>query len=104
MARVPQYFNFGSLGERLDPDLSRLLSIMYSTLARAINGVTDPNEGVNFNSPQVYSDGSTPSASAQINENFQVGDIWIDTSASPDKVYFLTARSDADTVTWTAVN
>lgn len=104
MPRVPQYFNFGELGVNIDPELTRVISIMYTTLARGINGVVDPNENFYFNTPQVYTTGAPPSANAQINRNFQIGDIWIDSSAGPNQVYFLTARTTDTAVTWTAVN
>lgn len=104
MARVPQYYNFGDVGKDISPDMLRMLSIMYTTLARGINGVTDPSENFTFNMAQVYTTGAAPAASAQINREFQIGDIWIDTSATPDQVHFLTQRTSDIAVTWTAVN
>ncbi len=71
MARVPNYFNFGNIAKETSPELVRALSLMYTTLARAINGVNDPNENFTLNAPQVYTTGSAPAASAQINQNFQ---------------------------------
>lgn len=108
MARIPETFNFGDVQDIAQ--LKRLLNDMYSQLALAINGVVkEPAPGAvtapqSLKVPTVFVTDAAPTSPAQINSTFEQGDIWIDRSASPDKVYFLTARSDATTVTWTAVN
>lgn len=108
MARIPETFNFGEVNDF--DTMKRLLQNMYSKLALAINGVVkEPAPGASTSPeslkvPTVYVTDSAPPSNGQINRTFEQGDIWIDRSASPDKVYFLTARTNATTVTWTAVN
>lgn len=91
MLRIAESFNFG---RDLPEELKKLytqLDRMYSTLARGINVKT-----------RTYTSTSAPSASAQINKEFDIGDSWIKTDTN--KVYILTSRTSDIDVTWSLMN
>lgn len=109
MARLPATFNFGQ--NIFTAEQMLLLSKMYTAIITVINGQQYRNPNASASTPpsylkfcQVYVTDTAPTATAEINRLFEEGDEWVDRSVTPDKVYKLTARTDADTVTWTALN
>lgn len=107
MARIPETYNFGQVNDF--STMTRLLQTMYTRIAMAINGVNQyPTNALanpfHYKVPSIYVKNAAPVASAEVNSLFELGDQWIDTSSSPHQIYYLTARTDRDTVTWTVVN
>ena len=91
MSRLPRSFNWGDTLYNKNPELYEQLNKMYRLLLTAIN----------TKAGRVYSFQTSPNASSHINENYTIGDIWINTSA--DSAWIMTSRTDLQNVTWTAI-
>jgi len=90
-SNLPLYKNFGSQVRNENPDLSRQLEEMYTSFALAIQTMVKKD---------VVS-GANPSASAQRNTYFSIGDITVRTDT--DTSWIMTSRTTPEAVTWTLI-
>lgn len=90
MTRLNNRFNWGQQLGKDNPVLYRQLNDVYSNIAENSNGKT--------NKTQMTSD---PSASADINANFDIGDIWVRTDTNT--AWIMTSRTSSTAVTWTQI-
>lgn len=90
MTRLNTRYNWGETLSDDNPDLFRQLSDVYGDIAQVSNGKT--NKAIMTSDPQANSD---------VNKNYDIGDIWVNTSS--DTAWILTSRSTAEIVTWTQI-
>jgi hypothetical protein len=91
MPTLPRIFNWGNKIKSMDNDLYNQLSKSYTDTADVLNTKV---------SKRVILD-QDPPASAQINKNYDIGDVWVRTDA--DKAWMMTSRTSDIAVTWTLI-
>ena len=84
-------FNLGSPPIASLAPLYRQLNEIFTRLALNIN-----------EKPKMHVASAAPTSPADINAEFETGDLW--TATSTNKLYCLTSRTDDTTVTWSILN
>lgn len=90
MSRLPTRYNFGSEVRNLNNQLYNQLVDMFGKTSDAVNGKVNK-----------YATDSSPPASDQINQEFDIGDIWVRTDTNT--AWIMTSRTTAKDVTWTQI-
>lgn len=85
-------FNFGNSCDD-NSDLGRQLNQIYSTLAQAINLRVSKNV--------TTSDPPDPVTPLDANLNYEIGDLWVNTSSNT--AWIMTSRTTGLLVTWTQI-
>jgi len=93
MVTLATNFNWGRSLENQNPLLTRQLSEAYEKTARIVNTKTSKYL-TNTDPPNA----ATPD---QVNKNFELGDIWINTSSN--NAWIMTSRTTDLLVTWTKI-
>ena len=91
MPSLPRIFNWGRKIQEMDSDLYNQLSKSYTDIVDVLNTKC---------SKRIIS-GQSPSASDQINRNYDIGDIWVRTDINT--AWIMTGRTSDIAVTWTQI-
>jgi len=91
MTRIAVRYNWGSKLSAENPELYRQLNDVYTTISNSSNSKVS----------RYVSDDQDPSASADINKNFDIGDIWI--RKDTNSAWIMTNRTSDIDVTWTLI-
>ena len=89
--KLPLYKNFGAEIKEISPTLANQLSQMYSDIANSLSQAIKKNIVV----------GADPSASAQVNSFFSIGDITVRTDT--DTAWIMTSRTTPNDVVWSQI-
>lgn len=90
MPTLSQRFNWGSEIRNINQVLYNQLNDSYTNIARIMN--TKASKNVTTTNPE---------ADAQVNMNYDIGDLWINQSAN--SAYIMTSRTSSTAVTWTLI-
>lgn len=90
MPTLATKFNWGAEIMNVNQVLYNQLNDSYSSIARITNLKSTKT-----------SQTTNPPSDSQINANYDIGDIWVNTSTNAG--YLLTSRTSANAVTWTLI-
>lgn len=90
-ATTYEYFNLGNPPSQELAPLYRQLNTILTRLSLNIN-----------EKPKMHVTSAAPASPADINAQFEIGDLW--TATSTNKLYCLTSRTDDTNVTWSILN
>jgi hypothetical protein len=96
MTRLNQEYNWGSSQRNANPELTRQLGSMFTSVALAVNErvvqyVTDGEDKPHVN----------PVGSSQFNKIFDISSIYVRTDTNT--AWIMTSRTDDENVTWTQI-
>lgn len=91
MTRLAVRYNWGSKLSTENPELYRQLNDVYTEISTSSNGKVN----------KYVSDDQSPSASADINKNFDIGDILV--RKDTNTAWIMTNRTSDIAVTWTQI-
>lgn len=90
MSRLNTRYNWGQRLSEDNPDLYRQLSDVYGDISQASNNKTTKIAMT-----------SDPTANADVNKNFDIGDISV--NSQTNTAWILTSRTTPEAVTWTQI-
>jgi len=90
MTRLSTRYNWGNKLSSENPELYRQLNDVYSNVADSSNKKSTKAQMT-----------SNPSANSDVNKNFDIGDIWVNTSSNT--AWIMTSRTTPEAVTWTQI-
>lgn len=96
MPRLITNFNWGTALENENLQLTRQLSIAYTTTANVVNAKPSKYVTNGTSLPNV-----DPPANSQFNRNFEIADIYVRTDT--DSAWIMTSRTTAEIVVWTKI-
>lgn len=90
MSRLPNIYNWGSEVANINQNLYNQLNDTYSQTANAVNLKSRKNNTT-----------TNPSSNSPVNKEFDIGDLWINSSSNT--AWIMTSRTTAEAVTWTQI-
>jgi hypothetical protein len=91
MPTLSTNFNWGSSLRNENPELNRQLSEAYTSTALTVNTKVS----------KYVTTGINPPASSDLNQNFEIGDIYVRTDTNT--AWIMTSRTTSKDVTWTQI-
>lgn len=90
MPKLQPNFNFGTELKNENQDLYNQLTEMYFKIAQILNTKTSKNN-----------QSTDPVADAQVNLNYDIGDVWVNSSSNMS--WIMTSRVTNSNVVWTQI-